>query len=128
MNRDKYNEWVEMQTIPQTVKKIVRAVFAECGLLDPFPDDEESVIQLTNRGGWLYAVGKGFTLSYCTSSLADGPDADPRYVIEFIKGVGFVIENSYGDNGLDSATNWQDTFWSYDFLYKPSIKYVEEFE
>lgn len=124
---DRYDKFVEEQQIPDTVKRIVRAVFVDCGLLDPFPDGNEEIISLSNRGGWTYAYGKGFKLSFCTNSLENGPDADPKYVIDFIKGLGFTIENSYGDNGLDSASNWHDTYWSYDFLYKPSIKYVEEF-
>ena len=128
MNYEKYNKFEEERQIPETVKRIVRAVLVECGLHDPFPDDSEETIPLRNRGGWTYAYGKGFVLSYCTSSMEDGPDADPRYVIDFIKGLGFIIENSYGDNGLDAASNWHDTYWNYDFLYKPSVRQIEEFE
>lgn len=128
MDEQKYAAFVESQVIPQTIKRIVRAVAVECGMLDPFPDDSEDTIPLRNRGGWTYAYGKGFVLSYCTSSLENGPDADPRYIIDFIKGLGFTIENSYGDNGMDGSTNWHDTYWNYDFLYKPSVKQIEEFE
>ena len=128
MNQEKFFAWEEKKHIPEEVKRIVRAVFVECGICDPFPDDDEETIRMHNRGGWLYAVGKGLTLMYRTSSMEDGPDADPRYLVDFIKGLGFVIKNSHGDNGLDGATNWHDTYWQYDVLYKPSLTYIEEFE
>ena len=37
------------------------------------------------------------------------------------KGLGFRIENSYGDNGLDSATNWHDTWWHNEISYEPTL-------
>lgn len=128
MKEELFYEWEKTKLIPETVKKIVRAVLIECGYGNPFPEDDEDVIRMYNRGGWLHAVGKGFKMSYRTSSMEDGPDDDPKYIIDFIKGLGFTIENSYGDNGMDSATNWHDTFWHYDFLYKPSLTYTEELE
>ena len=128
MDELKFCAWERKIHIPSEVKRIVRAVFVECNMVDPFPYDEEETIRLHNRGGWLYAVGKGFTMRYRTSSMEDGPDVDPKYIIDFIKGLGFVIENSHGDNGMDSATNWHDTWWQYDVLYKPSLTYIETFD
>lgn len=125
---ERFDKWVDDEQIPQTVKRIVDSVMCELGFVEPFYNGNEEVIELSNRGGWTYAYGKGFCLSYRTSSMLDGPDADPKYIIKFIKGLGFCIENSYGDNGLDAATNWHDTYWHYDFLYKPSVVMREEFE
>lgn len=76
-----------------------------------------------NRGGYAYSKGNGLSYGYCTSSYLDGPGYD--YSKEFdimLEGLGFEKINSYGDNGMDSATNWQDTFWDYDYIYKPSEK------
>ena len=134
-NYEEFNKWDSQNHIPEQVKRIVNAVLVSEGYQEPFPPiDEESgqttneeTITLYNRGGYVYARGKGFSMSYCTSSYADGPEADCGYLIKFIKGLGFTIENSRGDNGMDSATNWHDTYWTYDFLYEPSKVYEEEF-
>lgn len=131
---EKLCKWEDGLHIPMEVKKIVNAVMDALDMRRVFvldgDEDEmhEETIHCRNRGGYVYARGKGFTLTFCTSSYADGPETDPRYVIDFIKGLGFVIENSHGDNGMDSATNWHDTFWTYEFLYEPSRVYEEEFE
>ena len=134
-NDEKFNEWQNKNHIPEQVKRIVNAVMVAEGYEEAFPqfDDEdvstnEETITIRNRGGYVCAYGKGFSMSYCTSSYADGPEADCKYLLDFIKGLGFVIENSYGDNGMDSSSNWHDTYWTYDFLYKPSEVYSEEFE
>lgn len=134
MDYPKFEEWRNTDQIPLQVKQIVNAVLKECGYPEAFDtefieegESNETVIPLINRGGYTYGYGKGFQLSYCTSSYANGPDPDPKYIIDFIKGLNFTIENSYGDNGMDSATNYQDTYWYYDFLYTPSVKYVEYF-
>lgn len=127
-NEEKFTEWCEKEHIPSTVKKIVGAVLLELGFHNPFADGEEGVISVYNRGGYVIAYGKGFSMNYRTSSLLDGPDVDPKYVIKFIKGLGFSIENSDGDNGMDSATNYRDTWWTYDFIYKPSEVSFYEFE
>lgn len=134
-NKNKFNEWESENHIPEQVKRIVNAVLKEEGYGEAFPaiDNDygettnEETIKLYNRGGYVYGYGKGFSLSYCTSSYADGPEADCKYLINFIKGLGFTIENSFGDNGMDSATNWNDTYWTYEFLYEPSTVYDEEF-
>ena len=134
-NYDAFNKWKEENHIPDQVKRIVNAVLASEGYQEPFPpiDEEcgdttnEYTITIYNRGGHPCARGKGFSLSYCTSSYIDGPEPDCKYLIKFIKGLGFTIENSYGDNGMDSSSNWHDTFWNYDFLYEPSVVDEEEF-
>lgn len=88
----------------------------------------EMTVTMRNRGGWPYAFGKGFELSHRTSSMADGPDTDySDILVKWIKGLGFSIANSYGDNGMDSATNYNDTWWTYEFVYEPSITYAENF-
>lgn len=125
-NKEKYEKWANTDQIPKSVKDMVQYISEKVGC--PI-EDEEEVIELRNRGGYTYAYGKGFTISYCTSSLADGPGVDySDTLIKWLKGIGFSIENSYGDNGMDSATNYNDTYWCYDFVYKPSIKYIQEFE
>ena len=126
--RDLFEKWENENHIPQEVKKIVNAVMTELDMEPAFGTDDdgnlmEETITIRNRSGYVCGYGKGFSLSYCTSSMIDGPDADPKYVIKFIKGLGFIIENSRGDNGMDSATNWHDTYWTYDFLYEPSVEY-----
>lgn len=125
-NQEKYEKWANTDQIPRSVKDMVKYVTEKVGC--PVEDDEE-VIVLRNRGGYTYAYGKGFTISYCTYSLADGPGVDySGTLIKWLKGIGFSIENSYGDNGMDSATNYNDTYWNYDFVYKPSIVSIEKFE
>lgn len=87
--------------------------------------NEEEEIILRNRGGWAYAKGKGISYSYCTSSMLDGPSYDYSDEFSFmLKALGFRLENSFGDNGLDSATNWQDTYWTYEWIYKPSVQEI----
>lgn len=79
----------------------------------------EVEVVLKNRGGLAYAKGWGVSYSYCTSSLLDGPSYD--YSDEFktmLRALGFELANSYGDNGLDSSTNWQDTYWTYEWIFK----------
>lgn len=124
-NEAKYEEWAEASQIPTDVMIIVQAVCREIGL----GELEEEVIVMRNRGGYVYGYGKGFAITHCTSSYADGPSIDhtPTF-IKFLGGLGFRVENSYGDNGMDSATNWHDTFWTKEVIYEPSIKYIEEFE
>ena len=124
-NEAKYEEWAESSQIPEDVMTIVQAVCKEIGI----GELGEQVIFMRNRGGYIYGYGKGFALTHCTSSLSDGPSLDytPTF-IKFLGGLGFRVENSYGDNGRDSATNWHDTFWTKEVIYVPSIIYSEEFE
>jgi hypothetical protein len=133
---EKFDKWESENHIPEQVKRIVNAVLVSEGYEEPFPPIDKECVQTTNeetitirnRGGYICARGKGISLSYCTSSYADGSESDCKYLINFIKGLGFTIENSYGDNGMDSSSNWHDTYWTYDFLYEPSTVYEEEFE
>lgn len=85
----------------------------------------ETEVILRNLGGWAYAKGWGVEYSYCTFSYMDGPHYD--YHDEFdnmLRGLGFDMERSFGDNGLDSSTNWHDTYWSYQYVYKKSVQYI----
>ena len=132
-NMSAFREWENETHIPQEVKKIVNAVMTELELGFAFQTDDdgsliEETITIFNRGGYACGYGKGFSLTYCTSSMADGAEEDPKYVIDFIKGIGFRIENSMGDNGMDSATNWHDTYWTYEFIFEPSITWNDFYE
>ena len=92
----------------------------------PTEEDEFEVIQMRNRGGYVYEIGYGFTYSYCTSSMEDGPEIDISDELKFyLKAIGFEIVNSYGDNGMDPYGSYgQDTYWNYDFVLNRTRKYV----
>lgn len=121
---EKLDKFAETELIPKAEMEVLKAVFNHLGLYEPY----EKLIEYRNRGGWVYGYAKGFTYSYCTSSYADGADTDySKTLLKFIEGLGFEIVNSYGDNGLDYTTNWRDTFWHYDFAYKPSFQEIECF-
>lgn len=121
---EKFYEWEENTHIPQDVMNMVNHIADKIGC----NISEEETITLRNRGGWAYGWGKGFTFSYCTSSYADGPGIDYSSSLKkWLKGLGFRIENSYGDNGMDYTTNYNDTYWTYEFIYEPSIVYEEQF-
>ena len=130
-----FDKWESENHIPEQVKRIVNAVLKSEGYEEPFPPIDkdcgqttnEETITIRNRGGYIFARGKGFSMSYCTSSYTDSPEPNFKYLLKFIEGLGFTIENSYGDNGMDSSSNWHDTFWFYDFMYKPSEVYEEKF-
>lgn len=123
-NQERFSKWDGETHIPQEVMNMLSFICQKIGI----EEIEEETITIRNRGGWTIGYAKGFTMSYCTSSLEEGPSIDYSGVLlKFIKGLGFQIENSYGDNGLDSATNWHDTYWNYDFIYKPSEVYEEYF-
>lgn len=125
-NEERFYEWEEKTHIPEEIRTIVKHVCDKIGC--PIDEEMDATIRLRNRGGYTYAYGKGFTMTYCTSSMESGPSIDySDSILKFIKGLGFKIVNSYGDNGMDSATNYQDTFWSYDFVFEPSIAYYEAF-
>lgn len=134
-NCEMFDEWEAHSHIPEQVKRIVNAVLKSEGYEEPFGEIDtdcgdttnEETITIRNYDGHVIGYGKGFRMSYCTFSYANGADVDCEYLINFIKGLGFVIENSYGDNGMDSSTNWHDTFWYYDFMYKPSEVFKEKF-
>lgn len=116
-NGDRFAEWENETHIPEDVMKMVNIVCDQIGV-----DVEETTIRHYNRGGCLYGFSKGFVLSYCTSSYEDGPSVDMTPVfMKWLKGLGFRVANSYGDNGLDSATNWHDTYWYNEISYKPTL-------
>lgn len=123
---DKFYEWEDSTNIPEAVMKVVKAVSNELGF--SLDEDDIETITYRNRGGHPYAYSKGFTLVHCTSSLETGPTEDYSGVfIKWLGGLGFEIVNSYGDNGMDSATNWHDTYWSVEIAYAPSMVYDEKF-
>lgn len=110
-------KWEDEKHIPESTMNMVNFICEKIGLSQV----EEQMIALKNRGGYTYGWAKGFTISYCTSSIEEGSSIDySKDLLAFIKGLGFKIENSYGDNGMDCETNWHDTYWFYDFVYKPS--------
>ena len=120
----KFAKWENETHIPKEVMDIVNAVAEKigCGMVD------EQTIEIFNRGGQVVGYAKGFSLTHCTSSYETGPTHDySSAMAKWLKGLGFTIENSYGDNGLDSATNRHDTFWTHDFTYKPTEVWDEEF-
>lgn len=122
-DQEKFEKWEEETHIPQSIMDMVNFIGEKIG----YPVEEET-ITLRNRGGYPYAYAKGFCVTHCTSSMADGPSPDYGAVFKkFIKGLDFVLEDSYGDNGMDSDTNWHDTFWTDVFAYKPSQVSDEEF-
>lgn len=121
---DKFDKWEEETHIPKATFDMVNFIAEKIGCS---PVQEET-IHIHNRGGQVVGYGKGFSITHCTSSLLDGPSTDYSSAFtKWLKGLGFKIENSYGDNGMDSATNWHDTFWTHDFIYNPSIVWEEEF-
>ena len=122
-NQERFNEWEETEHIPEDVMTIVNAVCEKIGMCV-----EETVVSYINRGGWRYAVAKGFEITHCTSSLADGPSVDMTPVfMKWLKGLGFEVCRSYGDNGMDSASNWHDTFWTNEVAYVPSRMFNDAF-
>lgn len=122
-NQERFNEWNENTHIPEDVMAIVNAVCNELGIVV-----EETVVEYVNRVGWRYAVAKGFVIVHCTSSFEDGPSEDkaPAF-IKWLGGLGFSVCRSYGDNGLDSATNWHDTYWSKEIAYEPTREMEDVF-
>lgn len=122
-NYSKYDKWVDETHIPSDVMKMVEIISERIGV-----EVVEIPITYYNRGGYPYAYAKGFEISHCTSSLANGPSEDMTPVfMRWLEGLDFEIANSYGDNGMDSATNWHDTFWTTEIAYKPSMVYEEYF-
>lgn len=123
-NQERFDKWEEETHIPKEVMDFLDAICKKIGISTP----EEETIVLRNRGGHVYGYMKGFSISYCTSSYEDGPSVDySDTLVKFLKGLDFRIENSYGDNGMDYSTSWHDTYWTYEFGYKPSEVYDEMF-
>jgi len=124
-DNEAFEKWERENHIPEDVMAIVQAVAERIGI----GKLEEETIELRNRGGHVYGYTKGFSLTHCTSSLADGPT--PDYTGTFLKwvdGLGFYIAGSYGDNGMDSESNWHDTYWTKLIGYDHIKEYVETFE
>lgn len=116
--QDKFNEWEDNTHIPEKVMDMVNFIAEKIGYGGGI---EEETIKIYNRGGYVIGYAKGFSITHCTFSYADGPSAD--YSDEFtkwLKGLDFSIENSYGDNGMDYSTNCHDTYWANEFIYKPT--------
>ena len=112
-NSERFEKWENETHIPEDVMKMVEIVSKQIGICV-----EETTIEHRNRGGYIYGFSKGFVLSHCTSSLEDGPSEDMTPVfMRWLGGLGFETANSYGDNGLDSATNWHDTWWHNEIYY-----------
>jgi len=121
---EKFDKWEQETHIPEKILTMVNTIAKEVGC----GEIEEETIDIYNRGGQVIGWAKGFTLTHCTSSYADGPSPDySKEMAMWLKGLGFMLENSYGDNGMDSSTNWHDTFWQNEFTYKPSEVFEEQF-
>lgn len=119
-----YRKWERETHIPEAIMNMVNAIAKEVGC----GEVQEETISIYNRGGEEIGWVKGFTLTHCTSSIADGPSPDySDAMAKWLKGLNFKIENSYGDNGMDWSTNHHDTFWTNEFGYKPSEVYEEQF-
>ena len=122
-NAERFKKWENETHIPEDVQKMVDIVCEKLGI-----DVEETTIEHRSVYGVLYGFSKGYVISHCTSSLADGPSEDMAPVfMRWLGGLGFHVENSYGDNGLDSDTNWHDTYWHKEISYGGSLVYDEEF-
>lgn len=125
-NEQRYNKWVEETNIPNDVMAIVEAVSKYVGY--PLDKDCIEVVTERNRYGDIIYSYKGFQITHCTSSYATGPTADYTGVlIKWLGGLGFKVVNSYGDNGMDSATNWHDTYWTKEIAYMGTRKYEGDF-
>ena len=122
-NSAKYDAWERETHIPEDVMKMVEMIADKIGI---------SVYEITvdYHDVWDEPIGvaKGFRLSYCTSSLEDGPSEDMTPVfMKWIKGLGFEVCGSYGDNGLHSDTKGYDTYWYTEIAYTETIKMLEYF-
>ncbi len=130
-NQKKFNEWENETHIPQDIMEMLNYIAEKIGHEGGI---EEETITIRNRGGYIIGYAKGFSIVHCTSSYADGPTPDLSGAFsKWIKGLDFELENSFGDNGRDCSTNWHDTFWTNQFIYKPTeisdegfIEYDEE--
>lgn len=122
-NSERFEKWENETHIPEDVMKMVNIVCEQIGIAV-----YEKTIEYRNRGGYIYAFAKGFEISHCTSSYETGPTEDMTPVfMKWLGGLGFHVENSYGDNGLDSATNWHDTWWTKEIAYDATMVYDERF-
>ncbi len=121
----KFEKWENETHIPEKVMDMVNFIAEKIGHGGGI---EEETISIYNRGGYVIGYAKGFSITHCTFSYADGPSADySKEFSKWLKGLDFEIENSFGDNGMDCSTNWHDTYWTNEFIYKPSEVEEEEF-
>ena len=116
--QDKFEKWENETHIPKSIMDMVNFIAEKIGHGGGI---EEETIRVVNCWGVEIGYAKGSSISHCTSSYADGPSTDYSGAFKkWLVGLDFSINNSYGDNGMDSATNWHDTFWHHDFIYNPS--------
>ena len=116
--QDKFNNWEDNTHIPEKVMDMVNFIADKIGHDGVI---KEETIIIYNRGGHMIGYAKGFRISYCTFSYADGPSPDySKEFAKWLKCLDIEIENSFGDNGMDYSTNWHDTYWTNEFIYKPS--------
>lgn len=123
-DRKAFEKWENETHIPEKIMTLVNAIakYVGCG------EVEEETIEIYNRVMQVVGWAKGFRLTHCTFSYADGPSPDYSKEMEkWLKGLDFVIENSFGNNGMDSSTNWHDTYWTNEFIYAPTKVWDEQF-
>lgn len=122
---EEFRKWEEETHIPKDVWAIAQAVAKEIGI----GELHERTIPLKNRGRYTYAYTKGIELTHCTSSYADGPSCDySETFLKWMHGLGFYVADSFGDNGMDSATNWHDTYWTHLIGFKGIEESGDRFE
>lgn len=122
-NSERFEKWENETHIPEDVMEMVDIVCDHLGIYV-----EETTIEHQSVYGIPIGFSKGFVLSHCTSSYADGPSKDMTPIfMRWLGGIGFHVENSYGDNGLDSATNWHDTYWTKEISYGGTFVRDDEF-
>ena len=124
-DEEAFNKWQAETHIPYDIMDMVNYIAEKLGYDKVI---EETTIDLYDYYGCIFGHAKGFTISHCTSSYADGPSADLSGAFsKWLCGLDFKIANSYGDNGMDYATNGRDTYWYNEFIYEPSIVVENKF-
>lgn len=122
-NNARFNAWQEGTHIPEDVMKMVEMIAEKIGI-----SVYETTVDYRNVWDDIIGVAKGFQLSYCTSSLEDGPSEDMTPVfMKWIEGLGFEVCGSYGDNGLHSDTKGYDTYWYTEIAYTETIRMLGDF-
>lgn len=122
-NKARFNAWVEKTHIPEDVMKMVEMIAEQIGI-----SIEEITVDYRNVWGDTVGVAKGFRLSYCTSSYEDGPSENMTPVfMKWLGGLGFMVCGSFGDNVLDSSTNWHDTYWYDEIAYADTLRMLDDF-
>ena len=113
-NSGRFDKWENETHIPEDVMKMVEMIAEKIGI-----SVYETTVDYRNAWGESIGVAKGFQLSYCTSSLEDGPSEDMTPVfMKWIEGLGFEVCGSYGDN---------DTYWYTEIAYTETIRMLEDF-